>query len=97
MRMMLGLVTPTSGTATFGGYRYADLPHPSVTVGAVLDSAGFHPAHDHLRVYARMGRYGTARVEQVATGLLRPDRGCHRRGSSAAARHHVSAALDSLE
>ncbi|GAA3427276.1 ABC transporter ATP-binding protein [Streptosporangium sandarakinum] len=69
MRMMLGLVTPTSGTATFGGHRYADLPHPSATVGAVLDSAGFHPAHtahDHLRVYARMGRHGTARVNQVA-------------------------------
>ncbi|MFI7700003.1 ABC transporter ATP-binding protein [Nonomuraea sp. NPDC049480] len=69
MRMMLGLVTPTSGTATFGGHRYADLPHPSATVGAVLDSAGFHPAHtarDHLRVYARMGRYGTARLKQVA-------------------------------
>ncbi|MGW0065678.1 hypothetical protein ACWDTT_38000, partial [Streptosporangium sandarakinum] len=31
------LVTPTSGTATFGGHRYADLPHPSATVGAVLD------------------------------------------------------------
>ncbi|TDD53233.1 ATP-binding cassette domain-containing protein [Nonomuraea terrae] len=69
MRMMLGLVAPASGTATFGGDRYADLPHPSATVGAVLDSAGFHPAHtarDHLRVYARMGGYGTARVNQVA-------------------------------
>ncbi|KAB8188990.1 ATP-binding cassette domain-containing protein [Nonomuraea phyllanthi] len=69
MRMMLGLVAPTSGTATFGGRRYADLSHPSASVGAVLDSAGFHPAHtarDHLRVYARMGRYGPARVEQVA-------------------------------
>ncbi|MEV4472030.1 ATP-binding cassette domain-containing protein [Nonomuraea sp. NPDC049504] len=69
MRMMLGLVTPTSGTATFGGSRYANLPRPSAIVGAVLDSAGFHPAHtarDHLRVYARMGRYGTSRVKQVA-------------------------------
>ncbi|MEV4081042.1 ABC transporter ATP-binding protein [Nonomuraea fuscirosea] len=69
MQMMLGLVTPTSGTATFGGHRYAELPHPSAAVGAVLDSAGFHPAHtayDHLRVYARMGRHGTARADQVA-------------------------------
>ncbi|MFI0418724.1 ABC transporter ATP-binding protein [Spongiactinospora sp. 9N601] len=69
MRMTLGLVTPTSGTATFGGRRYADLPRPSATVGAVLDGAGFHPAHtalDHLRVYARMGRYGRARAEEVA-------------------------------
>lgn len=69
MQMMLGLVTPSAGTATFGGRRYADLPRPSAAVGAVLDSAGFHPAHtarDHLRVYARMGRHGTARADQVA-------------------------------
>ncbi|MEV2271997.1 ABC transporter ATP-binding protein [Nonomuraea africana] len=69
MRMMLGLVAPSSGTATFGGKRYADLPKPSATVGAVLDSAGFHPAHtarDHLRVYARMGRYGAARATRIA-------------------------------
>ncbi|MEU8397890.1 ATP-binding cassette domain-containing protein [Nonomuraea sp. NPDC048892] len=69
MQMMLGLVTPSAGTATFGGRRYADLPRPSAAVGAVLDSAGFHPAHtarDHLRVYARMGRHGTARAGQVA-------------------------------
>ncbi|MGW7478715.1 ABC transporter ATP-binding protein [Nonomuraea muscovyensis] len=69
MRMMLGLVTPTSGTATFGGARYTDLRRPTSTVGAVLDSAGFHPGHtalDHLRVYARMGRHGEARVRHVA-------------------------------
>ncbi|MGV9774117.1 ABC transporter ATP-binding protein [Streptosporangium sp. NPDC003464] len=69
MRMMLGLVAADSGTTTFGGRRYADLPRPSDAVGAVLDSAGFHPAHtarDHLRVYARMGRYGAGRVRQVA-------------------------------
>ncbi len=69
MRMMLGLITPTSGTATIGGKRYAELPRPSATVGAVLDSSGFHPSHtalDHLRVYARMGRYGTTRVARVA-------------------------------
>lgn len=69
MRMMLGLVAPTSGTATIGGRRYADLSAPTATVGAVLDSSGFHPAHtarDHLRVYARMGRYGQARATEVA-------------------------------
>ncbi|GAA4231384.1 ABC-2 type transport system ATP-binding protein [Streptosporangium album] len=69
MRMVLGLVAPTSGTATIGGKRYADLPNPTATVGAVLDGSGFHPDHtalDHLRVYARMGRHGRARVTQVA-------------------------------
>jgi ABC-2 type transport system ATP-binding protein len=69
IRMLLGLVTPTSGTATICGRRYRDLPRPTAAAGAVLDGAGFHPAHtalDHLRVYARMGRYAPARVTEVA-------------------------------
>ncbi|MFI7453344.1 ABC transporter ATP-binding protein [Nonomuraea sp. NPDC049714] len=69
MRMLLGLVTPTSGTATIGGRRYADLPRPTATVGALLDGSGFHPSHtalDHLRLYARMGGYDARRVEWVA-------------------------------
>ncbi|MGN9784361.1 ABC transporter ATP-binding protein [Nonomuraea sp. ZG12] len=69
MRMLLGLVTPTSGTATIGGRRYADLPRPTATVGALLDGSGFHPSHtalDHLRLYARMGGYDARRVERVA-------------------------------
>ncbi|AUS81307.1 ABC transporter ATP-binding protein [Actinoalloteichus sp. AHMU CJ021] len=68
MRMILGLVTPTSGTATIGGRPYADLPHPSRTVGAVLDSSSFHPGHvarDHLAVYCRMGGYPLDRVDEV--------------------------------
>ncbi|MEV6153423.1 ATP-binding cassette domain-containing protein [Nonomuraea sp. NPDC052129] len=68
MRMVLGLVTPTSGRATIGGLRYADLPRPSSVVGAALDTCGFHPghtAHDHLRVYARMGGHGHSRVREV--------------------------------
>jgi ABC-2 type transport system ATP-binding protein len=31
MRMILGLVTPTAGTATINGVQYADLPNPSST------------------------------------------------------------------
>ena len=33
MRILVGLVTPTTGTATFGDLAYADLPHPQRTVG----------------------------------------------------------------
>src|SRR5688500_11408261 len=36
LRMLLGLVAPDTGTATFGGTRYADLPDPVRHVGAVL-------------------------------------------------------------
>src|SRR5688500_12783077 len=53
LRMVLGLVTPTRGTATIGGVRYADLPHPARAVGASLEATSFHPgrtARDHLRV-----------------------------------------------
>ncbi|MDF5755501.1 ATP-binding cassette domain-containing protein [Spongiactinospora sp. TRM90649] len=68
MRMLLGLVRPSAGVATIGGRRYAELSRPSSEVGAVLDTAGFHPAHtarDHLRVYARMGGHSRARVAEV--------------------------------
>jgi ABC-2 type transport system ATP-binding protein len=54
MRILVGLVTPTTGTATFGDLAYADLPHPQRTVGCVLD-ARCHPGRsgrNHLRVLA---------------------------------------------
>jgi ABC-2 type transport system ATP-binding protein len=53
LRMLLGLVTPTAGTATIGGFRYADLPQPLRVVGAALEASSFHKARtgrDHLRV-----------------------------------------------
>ncbi|MET8910364.1 ATP-binding cassette domain-containing protein [Micromonospora sp. NPDC004551] len=65
MRMLTGLVSPTSGTATIGGLPYARLPQPSRTVGAVFGGNAFHPGHtarDHLRVYAAMGGYPDRRV-----------------------------------
>jgi ABC-type multidrug transport system fused ATPase/permease subunit len=38
LRMLLGLVEPTSGTATIGGTRYADLDQPIRRVGGVLEA-----------------------------------------------------------
>ncbi len=55
MHMLLDLVEPTRGSARIAGARYRDLPDPKRTVGAVLDSAGFHPgrtARQHLRILA---------------------------------------------
>ena len=52
LRVLLGLVRPTTGTATFAGTTYRDLPRPLETVGAALD-ANFHPgrtAKQHLAV-----------------------------------------------
>ena len=55
LRMLLGLVAPDRGTATFDGRRYDELPGPVRQVGAVLEASGYHPgrtALDHLRVLA---------------------------------------------
>ncbi|RBY96784.1 ABC transporter ATP-binding protein [Blastococcus sp. TF02-8] len=67
LRMMLGLVRPDQGAATFDGVPYAALPHPVRTVGAVLETA-FHPARsarNHLRVYCHAAGLPPARAEQV--------------------------------
>jgi len=55
MRMLLGLVTPTAGTALIGGQPFHRLGRPARIVGAVLEAQGFHPRRtglDHLLVYA---------------------------------------------
>jgi ABC-2 type transport system ATP-binding protein len=65
LRMLLGLVTPTQGTATFGGIRYHDLPQPIVTVGAALEAASFHPgrtARNHLGIFATAAGLPRARA-----------------------------------
>jgi ABC-2 type transport system ATP-binding protein len=55
MRMILGLIHPTSGRATVLGRPYRELEAPGRSVGALLDTAQFHPARtgvNHLRVLA---------------------------------------------
>ena len=67
MRILVGLVTPTTGTATFGQLAYADLPHPQRTVGCVLD-ARFHPGRsgrNHLRVLAPTAGASDRRVDEL--------------------------------
>ncbi|WP_422771603.1 ABC transporter ATP-binding protein [Plantactinospora sp. WMMC1484] len=53
LRMLLNLVTPTAGSATIGGARYADLSQPIRHVGAVLEASSAHKGRtgvNHLRV-----------------------------------------------
>ena len=65
LRMLLGLVTPTAGTATIAGRPYHELDAPKATVGAMLEAHGFHPgrtAANHLKVIAtaagrRVGKF----------------------------------------
>ncbi|MGL5815930.1 MAG: ABC transporter ATP-binding protein [Phycicoccus sp.] len=68
LRMLLGLVRPTSGVGTIGGRTYHDLPAPLQTVGAALEATNFHPGRsgrDHLRVLAAAGSIPTARVDEL--------------------------------
>jgi ABC-2 type transport system ATP-binding protein len=68
LRMLLGLAEPTAGTATIFGRRYAELEDPLGTVGAVLETAGFHPwrsARQHLRMIAAAAGIAAERVDEV--------------------------------
>ncbi|MEZ5214373.1 MAG: ATP-binding cassette domain-containing protein [Microbacterium sp.] len=68
LRILLGLVSATSGTATIGGKRYAELTSPLQTVGAALEASSFHPgrtAATPLKVYAQAAGLPTSRVDEV--------------------------------
>jgi ABC-2 type transport system ATP-binding protein len=68
LRMLLGLLTPTSGHSTIAGRPYAELDDPLRLVGAGLDGSSFHPgrtARNHLRWMCASGGIDVARVEQV--------------------------------
>src|SRR5829696_7211156 len=63
LRMVLGLVHSTAGTALVDGSRYTDLDRPAFTVGAALEATGFHPgrtARNHLRILAHPNRISAA-------------------------------------
>jgi ABC-2 type transport system ATP-binding protein len=68
LRLLLGLAEPTAGSATIFGRRYAELENPLATVGAVLDTAGFHPwrsAHQHLHMLTAAAGIPTERIDEV--------------------------------
>ena len=68
LRMLLGLVTPTGGSATIDGNRYADLHEPFRCIGAMLETDAFHPgrrACDHLRILAAAVGLPATRVDAV--------------------------------
>lgn len=68
LRMLLGLVAPTSGSATINGVRYHSLAKPMRTVGAALEASSFHPAHtgrQHLQIYAAAAGLPLRRADEV--------------------------------
>ncbi len=82
LRMVLGLMQPDAGTATFNGAPYTGLPAPLRTVGAVLETA-FHPARsgrNHLRVYCRAAGLPLSRADEVLAQVGLADAGNRRAG-----------------
>jgi ABC-2 type transport system ATP-binding protein len=74
LRMLLGLVRPTSGVATIWGKPYRELGGRRHRVGAVLEAAGCHPGRtiaDHLRVRCAARGIPESRIGSVLedTGL----------------------------
>jgi len=68
LRMLLNLVTPTAGSATIGGQRYADLRDPLRTVGAVLEASAAHRSRtgrNHLRVICAAAGLPSHRADDV--------------------------------
>ena len=68
LRMLLGLVRPTSGVATIGGAPYRHLPNPTAQVGASLEASSFHPARtgrNHLRILCAAAGIPDTRADAV--------------------------------
>ena len=68
LRCLVGLSSPTSGSALIFDKQYRDLDNPLTKVGTVLDSRGFHPAltgRQNLRVVAAAAGIADSRVDEV--------------------------------
>ena len=68
LRCLVGLSSPTQGSATILGSEYQSLENPLSRVGTVLDSRGFHPAltgKQNLKVVAAAAGIPDSRVDEV--------------------------------
>ncbi|MCK3769555.1 ATP-binding cassette domain-containing protein [Microbacterium aerolatum] len=68
LRMLLGLERPTSGTATIGGSRYAELRNPARVIGAMMEDPGFRPRRSverHLTTAAKAAGIPLSRVGEL--------------------------------
>ena len=68
LKMMVGLVRPDRGTATFDGRPFAELPNPTRVVGLLLDASAMHPGRSGrstLTIAARMAGVPLGRVEHM--------------------------------
>ncbi|WP_082539297.1 ATP-binding cassette domain-containing protein [Microbacterium sp. Root553] len=68
LRILLGQVRATSGTATIGGVAFPDLRHPLRTIGSVLEETAYRPrrsAERQLTIAAKANGIPLSRVDEV--------------------------------
>ena len=68
LRVLLGLVRPTSGRVTIGGKEYSELADPIRHVGAVLEASHYHPKRSgrgHLRVLCTAAGLPWSRADEL--------------------------------
>jgi len=75
MRLLLDLITPTTGRALVSGRRYREITDPRREIGAVVDRIGAHPGHSarqHLSIVAVASGIPERRVDECLdeVGLL---------------------------
>jgi ABC-2 type transport system ATP-binding protein len=100
LRMLLGLVRPTSGHATIGGVTYREIHDPLRAVGAGLESSGFHPGRtgrNHLRVQCTVAGLPMRRADEVLELVNLADAGRRKvRGYSLGMKQRLSLATAML-
>ncbi len=67
LRMLVGLIRPTSGTATAAGHAPGD-PKGLARIGSLIESPGFYPylsGRENLKVVADLASVNLKRVEEV--------------------------------
>ncbi|HEX4128042.1 MAG TPA: ATP-binding cassette domain-containing protein [Acidimicrobiales bacterium] len=68
LRMLLGLVAPTSGRSLVFDHPYAQLPRAALQIGSVLEATDFHPGRtgrDHLRMLGQAVDVPDSRSDEV--------------------------------
>lgn len=68
LRMILGLITPSTGHATINGRVFSQLQNPGSIVGAVLEAQSFHgsrTARNHLLCYSAAMNLPDQQVDKV--------------------------------
>jgi ABC-2 type transport system ATP-binding protein len=68
LRMLLGLVAPSAGSATIGGQNYVDIEEPTRVVGAILEASSAHAGRtgrNHLKAVCLASGLPLERADEV--------------------------------